>query len=120
MFTGDATSTQEEYVVGAYKSNLYNQFFNQGINLENIDFLMLPDGGDSSGSSSKFLSLTKPSNAIISVGGANDLGHPSSLTLTRLFEANEHCTLYRTDVYGNISVIINNKTQRKVVYSISN
>lgn len=120
LFTGDATATQEEYVVGMFNSNVYKHYFGANINvdLNCIDYLMLSNGGDDSGSSSRFLSLLKPTNAIISVGGSNNMWHPSTTVLTRLFEVNEYCNLYRTDVYGNISVVINKLTQRKIIYSI--
>ena len=106
LFTGDATKSQEQLVLSNYQTQSYKKYFNKDISLENIDFLKVGHHGGEDSTSLEFLTLTKPKNAIISVGGANNYGHPSDLVLERLQLINEDIGIYRTDYDGTISVEI--------------
>ena len=53
-------------------------------------------------------------NAVISVGGANNYGLPSTEMLARLATASPAHNLYRTDVHGTISVYVSNDGEIRV------
>ncbi len=110
LFTGDAEFSQEQLAlenVNSYlfKSNL--KFYGIEFNLDRIDYLKVAHHGSKDSTGSEFLSRLNPSNAIISVGGDNVYGHPSSQVIERIIKANPDCNLYRTDVCGNICVNVN-------------
>ncbi len=114
LFTGDCGSKQEEKLVKANDSNVFNRTFaDKGvkIKLENIDFLKVAHHGSEFSTTKDFLALLKPKHAVISVGGDNVYGHPSTNVQKRLVEANEKVAVLRTDVLGTITVTINNKGQ---------
>lgn len=107
LFTGDASKSQEMLVVSNYKANLYKNYFGRfgiQVNLSEIDYLKVGHHGARTSSCEDFLNLTKPKNAIISVGGDNYYGHPASETLTRFLECNPNVNLYRTDYHGTVVV----------------
>ncbi len=109
LFTGDAGFSQEEYVLLNEKSGLYEKsfaYYGRECKLENIDFLKVSHHGADDACGSDFLSLLKPYNAIISVGGQSYYKHPSTATINRILGANEACSIYRTDVYGTTSVFV--------------
>ena len=120
IFTGDAGYSQEQIVINDYQSGVYDKYFSKfgiDVKLDGIDFLKLAHHGADGSSGIDFLSLLKPKNAVISVGGDNYYGHPSSETLLRLYAINPDCMEYRTSVCGWISVqgvdkIIRINTQR--------
>jgi beta-lactamase superfamily II metal-dependent hydrolase len=64
--------------------------------------------GSSSASSAAFLKAVMPHIAVISVGGNNTYGHPTSQVLARLAVVN--ATVYRTDTQGTIIVTTNGQT----------
>ena len=121
LFCGDAGKSQENFVLRLYESGYYaNAFANKvTVNLSNLDFYMLSNGGDNYGNSYEFLSVVYPNNAIISVGGNNSYAHPSSIVLESLFEIAPSCNLYRTDVYGTISVEVYDNRDFQVVKSLN-
>lgn len=105
LFTGDAGKSQEKIVVDNYSIGLYDAFFNRyGIQvvLEDVDCLKVGHHGSDTSSSKRFIDLLKPKNAVISVGGNNYYGHPSTATLERLEQANPNYKLYRTDYHNTI------------------
>ena len=111
LFTGDISARIERQIVSDYKSGLYNVLFNKkGINIDlrKIDFLKISNHGDENSCCNELLMLTEPKTAIISVGGDNFKGHPSSAVLERLNE-NGCSRVLRTDVYGNITIYKENK-----------
>ncbi|MBE5737506.1 MAG: MBL fold metallo-hydrolase [Clostridiales bacterium] len=117
VFTGDAQSASEKFVVERYKSGLYNHLHKDKVqvNLENIDYLKLGHHGSDDASCNDFLSLLQPKNVIISVGKDNYYGHPSSDMFMRLDELNLDYGLYRTDTNGTICVkYIDNEFQVQV------
>ncbi len=107
VFTGDAPENQEKKALENLKLNAKNhyEYYGLNVNLDNVDYLKISHHGSSDASCEEFLSVLAPKNAIISVGGNNNYGHPSSQVLKRLQKANENYLLYRTDVNGSISVI---------------
>ncbi len=116
LFTGDAGGSQERILIDD-KRVLATTFNSLGIdiNLEYIDFLKVAHHGANDCSSVEFLNLIKPKNAIVSVGGGNPYGHPSTSVLERLATANPAHTLYRTDVYGTISVYVSINGQMEII-----
>ena len=105
LFTGDAGKGQESAVLLDYKIGLYDTIFNRfgiDVHLENVDCLKVGHHGSDTSSSSEFIDLLKPKNAIISVGGDNYYGHPKTITLEKLEQANPDYNLYRTDYHGTI------------------
>jgi competence protein ComEC len=110
LFTGDNSSQKEQKLINDYKSGAIERFlFNKEVtvNLESIDFLKVAHHGSDDSTCADFLALTRPKNAIISVGGNNIYGHPSTSTLVKLEVANENVNVLRTDVKGTISVMVN-------------
>ena len=105
VFTGDAESQEEKYVIENFKSGIYNIYHsNLEIDLSNIDYLKVSHHGADDASCDEFLLLLNPKNAIISVGNDNYYGHPSTDTLIRLQNICINYNLYRTDQLGTISV----------------
>ena len=105
IFTGDAGKKQENMVLQNYSIGLYDTIFaRHGISviLEEIDCLKVGHHGSDSSSGVNFINLLSPKNAVISVGGNNYYGHPSTKTLESLERANPNYTLYRTDYHGTI------------------
>ena len=114
LFTGDAGVNQERLVLTNYEVGLYTQAFYGRVNLSNIDFLKVAHHGANGSTSKDLLDEIMPTNAIISVGGDNVYGHPSSVILNRLYENNENMNVLRTDVYGNISVSVDEDGQYQI------
>jgi len=105
LFTGDAGFSQEEYVLGLYKTGLYSRLFKDiNVSLTSIDYLKVSHHGATDASGEEFLRELTPKNAIISVGGGNLYGHPDSNTLIRINTANPECEIFRTDLSGTIVV----------------
>lgn len=120
LFCGDAGASQENFVLDLYESNYYKNILpNININLSSLDFYMLSNGGDNYGNSYNFINAITPKNAIVSVGGNNSLGHPSSTVLANLFEIVENCNLFRTDVYGTITIEVYEKNDYEVIKSLN-
>ncbi len=104
LFTGDADVTAEKTITEYYATGFYKHYYLEEIDLERIDFLKVAHHGSANSSSKEFLELLKPANAVISVGGANNYGHPSTTTLQRLLDVNEQIKIWRTDYCGTVSV----------------
>lgn len=105
VFTGDAPSSQEKLALEQVKvmDNFYQS--NQiSVNLESVDFLKVSHHGSDDASCLEFLNVLKPKNAVISVGGNNNYGHPTKKVLERLQMVNPDYKLLRTDVHGTVSV----------------
>lgn len=107
VFTGDSGTAQEKLVIENNKLGIYSKRLGKGrVNLESVDFYKVSHHGDDDANSLEFISLLTPKNAVISVGGDNYYGHPSSGTLKNLITVNEECNILRTDVNGNITVLV--------------
>ncbi len=92
LFTGDAEAETEARLIEA------------GANLR-ADVLKVGHHGSRYATSAPFVHAVKPKEAIISVGSANNYGHPSPETLTLL--RSNGVKVYRTDLQGEISIISN-------------
>jgi competence protein ComEC len=68
--------------------------------LPRLDVLKVAHHGSATATTAELLAATRPALALISVGAANDYGHPASSTLGRLREAGAR--VYRTDVDGQV------------------
>ena len=116
VLTGDAPFSQEE--VALKNANVLNSIYASNgvdVNLENVDFLKVSHHGANDASRSEFLSVLKPKNAVISVGGDNNYGHPNRDVLERLYAANQSYNLWRTDVYGTISVQVDKNGKVQII-----
>ena len=67
-----------------------------------IDVLKVAHHGSDTSSSYRFIRMTMPQYAVISVGEGNSYGHPTDAVLSRLSDAN--VKTYRTDLNGDIWV----------------
>ena len=117
LFTGDAEKSQEDLVLSNYSVGTYQTYFSKkgiDVNLESIDFLKVSHHGANDATKQEILNVLKPKSAVISVGGNNYYGHPTSAVLLRLEEINPEYKLYRTDVHGTVSVYKNSNGQIKV------
>ena len=116
LFTGDAGKSQEKIVLDSYFVGAFNQYLNdQTFSLENIDFLKVAHHGASSSTSLEFLEVIKPKNAVISVGGNNFYGHPSTTVISNLIKDNEEINIYRTDRDGSVSVFVDEEGKISVM-----
>ena len=104
LFTGDAEKSQEQYVLNNYLVGIYSSMHE--VNLYDIDLLKVAHHGSNDSSSSDFLDVLKPKNAVFSVGGDNIYGHPITSVIERVLTANSNCNIYRTDYLGTISFAI--------------
>ncbi len=107
LFTGDIEADGETALIGLYNGGIFEQSLFDvpfPINLRDVDFLKASHHGSSDGNTAEFLNLVKPKNAVISVGGKNVYGHPSTHMLDRLYNARQEVNVYRTDYYGTVSV----------------
>ena len=106
LFTGDANYKQEQIFIEYKKIGLFN-FIHKPINLDDIDFLKVGHHGAEDCTSEEFVYAINPQNAVISVGGNNIYGHPSTKTISRLCNQNINVNVLRTDVCGTIAVGVN-------------
>lgn len=112
MFTGDAEREQEYIVADNIQVNLYKNF---GVSIDKIDYLKVGHHGSERSSTKKFLTAINPQNAIISLSGDNVYGHPSSDVIGRLTEANENIEIYRTDMFGTVSVFVDSDGKAELI-----
>ena len=109
LFTGDAGFSQESVALANVKNGLIDRVLGSGRNVElgDIDFLKVSHHGASDASGAEFLSRITPKNAVISVGGDNIYGHPTTETLNGIYSANINCNVYLTSRVGTVSVLVN-------------
>jgi beta-lactamase superfamily II metal-dependent hydrolase len=106
LFTADAVSTTEQLIMDNYDSGVYDLYLGKGkVNLDGIDFLKVGRNGASDGTCAEFLSVIKPSNAVISVG-ENYYGHPAKAVVNRLQESNSEISFYLTNINGTVTVLV--------------
>ena len=107
VFTGDAGSSQEKLALKVLNDPVFKAIIKNlgvSVNLTGVDFLKLGHHGSNSSSCKEFLQALAPKHAVVSVGGDNYYGHPTTEVLDRLNQANPDYKLFRTDVHGTISV----------------
>jgi competence protein ComEC len=114
VFTGDAGISQENMVVESYRAGVYDFIHGKKVSLDNVDFLKVGHHGSADSTGQTFVNLLTPKNAIVSVGGNNVYGHPSTTTFTRLQQANQDIKVFRTDVLGTISIGVNGQGLSKI------
>ncbi len=109
LFTGDAGDGQFDYVLENYWAGIYKHAFNltQDLELTDIHFHQLSNHGGEKGNGVNLLSTLKPKNIIISVGGNNGNGYPSSSVISKCMQFNPSLALYRTDRDRNVTVKVN-------------
>ena len=91
LLTGDMDRAAEKALLAAW-------------DLPDIEYLAAGHHGAKSSTSAELLDALQPEVVCISVG-YNSYGHPSRETLRRLGERG--CTVYRTDLHGNIHLSLN-------------
>ncbi|MBR0189903.1 MAG: MBL fold metallo-hydrolase [Clostridia bacterium] len=118
IFTGDAGFSQEKVTLNNVELGFVNRYLTDEqkakFNLTDIDFLKVSHHGSDDASGNEFLQRITPKNAVISVGGDNNYGHPKTATLNRILAANENCTLYLTCEKGTVSVYVNEDGQTMI------
>ena len=101
LFTGDAEMEAEDMLIDSAKVGIF-----KNVNLTNLHFLKVGGHGSKNCSGEYLLGYVKPQNAVISSGDSFN-NHPATETLLRIIEVNPKCNILRTDVYGNITVTVN-------------
>lgn len=118
LFTGDAGNSQEELAIENVNSTSFqNHLKHHGVQFDilGVDFLKVAHHGSRDSTSEQFLNAVLPKNAVISVGSDNPYGHPSSELLERICTVNDSCEIWRTDVYGTISVGVDDSGEVKII-----
>ena len=95
MLTGDAETEAENDFVSKYLGE--EEYLD-------VDVLKVGHHGSSTSSTQAFLNIIQPEYAVISCGEGNKYNHPHTPTLNRLFAMD--CSLYRTDLHGDIKMVI--------------
>lgn len=95
LITGDMDAATERKLLAAY-------------GLPDIEVLVAGHHGSKYSTSNDLLDALRPETACISVGD-NSYGHPAEETMRRLAE--HGCTVYRTDMHGNIHLSLNRGDQ---------
>ena len=98
LFTGDIEEIAEKEILKEYNNNL--QIFNSTV-------LKVGHHGSKTSSMQGFIEAVKPKIALIGVGKNNKFGHPNEEVLQRLQEIG--VKIFRTDDYGEISIVVNSK-----------
>jgi len=97
LLTGDAEARAEEQMLAALDASLLR-----------AAVLKLGHHGSSTSTSRAFLRAVNSQSAIASLGAGNSYGHPHQETLDAL--AAYGVTLYRTDLMGEITVVLDGET----------
>lgn len=103
LFTGDIEELAERQILQEYKNNLH---------VLSCSVLKVAHHGAKTSSIQEFLEAVKPKIALIGVGENNNFGHPNAEVLERLKTNN--IRIYRTDLNGEISIIISNRGKVRV------
>lgn len=90
LITGDMNAAAERRLLTAYE-------------LPDLEYLVAGHHGSKFSTTDDLLDALDPETALISVG-SNSYGHPAEETLRRLAE--HGCTVYRTDLHGDIHLSI--------------
>ena len=97
LFTGDIEEIAEKEIVSIYENT----------DILRSAILKIAHHGSKTSTTEEFLKLVDPRIALIGVGKNNLFGHPSDEIIKRLEEIN--VKVYRTDLNGEIEIIVNNK-----------
>lgn len=126
LFTGDITEKVEADLLEEYETLGANCFskcvetawgdkVTVSPDLGKLDFLKAAHHGSAASTCEKFLELTSPEAAFISVGAGNAYGHPSQETVARLVSAG--ADIYRTDELGSILLTIGKDGEYRIDYA---
>ena len=105
-FSGDANSQEEKRVAEYIKTGFYKTYFGSQFDIGEIDYYMASNHGDKNNNAIELLKILRPKNSIISVGGENLNGLPSTETIKRINSIKLEANIYRTDTCGTISVFV--------------
>lgn len=97
LFTGDIEEIAEKQIL---KESLKT-------NDLNVDILKVGHHGSNTSSTQRFIEKVNPKIALIGVGENNKFGHPNQEVINRLETIG--AKIYRTDLMGEIVVIVDNK-----------
>ncbi len=103
LFTGDAGSAILDQVTKSPE-------FQKDVEGTTMHILKIPHHGSSDGISERLLDVFKPNLAVISVGKENKFGHPHKDTIDSLKKRN--IKLFRTDLNGNVEIIMDSQKLR--------
>lgn len=95
LFTGDIEEVAEKAIISKYVNKQ---------ELLKADILKVAHHGSKTSSIKEFINAVNPKYAVIGVGKDNKFGHPSEKTLETLNDKN--VKIYRTDISGEIMIII--------------
>ena len=95
LFTGDIEEIAEKVILSKYVNKQ---------EVLNADILKVAHHGSKTSSIKEFINAVNPKYAVIGVGKDNKFGHPSEKTLETLNDKN--VKIYRTDISGEIMIII--------------
>jgi beta-lactamase superfamily II metal-dependent hydrolase len=115
VLTGDAGYSVEEQIVFDYNAGFYSSAYKKvgiDIDLKDVDFLKVAKNAKDGSTGNDFVSLLKPKNVLLPIG---DAVAPSDLVLARLYSANPTYNLYRSDVYGNVTINVTNDNEYQIV-----
>ncbi len=105
LFTGDIEEIAENQLLDLYSNT----------NILKSTILKVAHHGSKTSSSEKFINIVSPKFAVIGVGENNKFGHPNQEVIKRL--QNKKIKIYRTDLNGEITIVLNNKrTDKKHKY----
>ena len=101
LFTGDIEEIAEKVILSKYVNKQ---------EVLNADILKVAHHGSKTSSIKEFINAVNPKYAVIGVGKDNKFGHPSEKTLETL--NNKNVKVYRTDISGEITIIIDGNKVR--------
>lgn len=101
LFTGDIEEIAEKAILSKYINKQ---------ELLKADILKVAHHGSKTSSIKEFINAVNPKYAVIGVGKDNKFGHPSEKTLETLNDKN--VKIYRTDISGEIMIIIDGNKVR--------
>ena len=101
LFTGDIEEIAEKAILSKYVNKQ---------EVLNADILKVAHHGSKTSSIKEFINAVSPKYAVIGVGKDNKFGHPSEKTLETLNDKN--VKIYRTDISGEITIIIDGNKVR--------
>ena len=101
LFTGDIEEIAEKAILSKYVNKQ---------EVLNADILKVAHHGSKTSSIKEFINAVNPKYAVIGVGKDNKFGHPSEKTLETLNDKN--VKIYRTDISGEIMIIIDGNKVR--------
>lgn len=110
LFEGNCTASAEENILFRYKSGLYDGKNNENrepVSFKNIEFLKVAKQGTNA-CGSDFLETVNPDNAVITVSRTSGKDVPDPALINRIVSVNRDVRILRSDVFGNVSVFVQN------------